>query len=81
LFDECVCIHYFDCSLVSTFTNKTQVSFTHTRMLLIWCCWEIHPHLGGIALKKSKLKPFSAFCAHQWAFSEPILHKIYDSLA
>jgi hypothetical protein len=26
MFDECVCIHCFDCSLVSTFTNETQVS-------------------------------------------------------
>jgi hypothetical protein len=26
LFGQCVCIHSFDCSLVSTFTNKTQVS-------------------------------------------------------
>jgi hypothetical protein len=32
LFGECVCIHCFDCSLVSTFTNETQVSscVTHT---------------------------------------------------
>jgi hypothetical protein len=26
LFGECVCIHCFDCSLVSTFANETQVS-------------------------------------------------------
>jgi hypothetical protein len=26
LFGERVCIHCFDCSLVSTFTNETQVS-------------------------------------------------------
>jgi hypothetical protein len=26
LFGECVCIHCFDCSLVSTFTNETQIS-------------------------------------------------------
>jgi hypothetical protein len=42
LFGECVCIHCFDCSLVSTFI-----------MLLIRCDWEIHRHLCGIALKKS----------------------------
>jgi hypothetical protein len=32
LFGEHVCIHYFDCSLVSTFTNEAQVSLpvTHT---------------------------------------------------
>jgi hypothetical protein len=26
LFGECVGIHWFDCSLVSAFTNETQVS-------------------------------------------------------
>jgi hypothetical protein len=26
LFGECVCMHCFDCSLISTFTNETQVS-------------------------------------------------------
>jgi hypothetical protein len=26
LFGECACIHCFDCSLISTFTNETQVS-------------------------------------------------------
>jgi hypothetical protein len=30
---ECVCIQCFDCSLVSTFTNETQVSSTVTRMM------------------------------------------------
>jgi hypothetical protein len=32
LFGECVCIHCFGCSLVSTITNETQVSspVTHT---------------------------------------------------
>jgi hypothetical protein len=79
LFIEYVCIHCFDCSLVSTFTNETQVY----HLLLIWCGWEIH--LCGIALEKSKSKskpkPFSAFCAHPWAFSEPILCNTCDSLA
>jgi hypothetical protein len=31
--------------------------------------------------KKSKPKPFSAFCVHPWAFSELILRKTCDSLA
>jgi hypothetical protein len=31
--------------------------------------------------KKSKPKLFSAFCAHPWAFSEPVLRKTCDSLA
>jgi hypothetical protein len=26
LFDECVCSHSYDCSMVSTFINETQVS-------------------------------------------------------
>jgi hypothetical protein len=33
LFVECVCTHCFDCYLVSTFTNETQVSSPVTRML------------------------------------------------
>jgi hypothetical protein len=33
LFGECVCIHCFDCFLVSTFTNKTQVSSPVTQMM------------------------------------------------
>jgi hypothetical protein len=31
--------------------------------------------------KMLKPKPFSASCAHPWAFSEPILRKTFDSLA
>jgi hypothetical protein len=31
--------------------------------------------------KKSKPKPFCAFCAHSWVFSEPMLRKICDSPA
>jgi hypothetical protein len=30
LFGECVCIHYFDCCLVSTFTSETQVSLPYS---------------------------------------------------
>jgi hypothetical protein len=33
LFDECVYIHCFDCSLVSTFTNEIQVSSLATRTI------------------------------------------------
>jgi hypothetical protein len=35
LFGECVCIYCFDCSLVSTFTNETQLSSPVTRTLTI----------------------------------------------
>jgi hypothetical protein len=41
---------------------------------------EIHHHPCGIDLKKSKLKPFSVFCAYPWASSEPNLHKTCHSL-
>jgi hypothetical protein len=30
---ECACIHCFDCSLLSTFTNETQVSSPVTHMM------------------------------------------------
>jgi hypothetical protein len=33
LFGECVGIHRFDCSLVSTFTNETHVSSPVTRTM------------------------------------------------
>jgi hypothetical protein len=75
LFGECVFIHCFNCSLVQHSLMK------HRLHHLFQCDWEIHRHLCGITLKTSKRKPFSAFCAHPWAFSEPILSKTCDSLA
>jgi hypothetical protein len=33
LFGECVCIHFFDCSLVSTFANETHISSPVTHMM------------------------------------------------
>jgi hypothetical protein len=33
LFGECVCIHCFDCCLVLTFTNETQVYHLLTRIM------------------------------------------------
>jgi hypothetical protein len=73
---ECVCIHCLtaDCSFVSTLQMKPK--FHH--ILLVRCDGEIHCPLCGFALKKSKTKPFSAFCVHPWAFSEPTLHKTCD---
>jgi hypothetical protein len=48
----------------------------------ITCDWEICHHLCGITVKKyTKRNPFSVFCAHLWAFSEPILHRTCDSVA
>jgi hypothetical protein len=77
LFGDYLCIHWFDCSLVSTFTNYTQVSSLVTRTM-----WLKNSHqLYSIALKKSKTKPFSAIYAHQWAFSDPILSRTCDSPA
>jgi hypothetical protein len=71
---ECVCIHCFDCSLVTTFTNETQILSPVTCMMslknslpYLWYCY-----------KKWKPKPFSAFCMHPWAFLEPITRKTWD---
>jgi hypothetical protein len=36
LFHECVCIHCFDCSLVSTFINETQNSSPVTHTMWLW---------------------------------------------
>jgi hypothetical protein len=33
LFGECVCIHYFEWSLVSAFTNETQISSPVAHMM------------------------------------------------
>jgi hypothetical protein len=66
LFGECVCIHCFDCSLVSSFTNGVIEKFI--------TIFVYHS-------KKSKSKPFSAFCTHLWEFLKPILHKTCDCLA
>jgi hypothetical protein len=75
MFGEYVCIHCFDCSLISTFTNETQVSspVTHTIRNSMPSLW--------YRSEKSKLKPFSVFRAQLWAFSEPIFHKTCGSLA
>jgi hypothetical protein len=66
LFYECVCIHCFYCSLISTFTNESQVSspVAHTLPL-----GNLFPSLcHSYRLKKSKLKQFSVFftctCEH-----------------
>jgi hypothetical protein len=68
LFDEFVCIHCFDSSLVSKFTNDTNVS--RSVMMLLRNSspfWYLS--------KNVKAKPCSAFCAHPWAFSESMLCK------
>jgi hypothetical protein len=50
LFGECVCIHCFGCSLVSTF-NRWNPDFITCYSYK--CDWEIHCHLCGNTLKKS----------------------------
>jgi hypothetical protein len=77
LLGECMCIQCFNCSMASTFKNENQVSspLTQTMWLrnsspALWYC-----------SKKSQSWNHSVFCAHPWAFSEPILHKTCDSLA
>jgi hypothetical protein len=67
-------------------TALTALWFQHSQIKfgphhLLQCDSEIHGHLCGIALKKSKPKPFSAFRVHPRAFSEPVLLKNCDSLA
>jgi hypothetical protein len=74
MFGECMRIHCFDCSLISTFTNETQVS-SFVMILLRNSSLSLRYHS-----KKSKPKPFSTFRVHLWAFSKPILHKTCDSL-
>jgi hypothetical protein len=77
LFRKCVCIHYFDWSLVSTFTNETQVSspVTHTMWLR-----NSSPSLLYRS-KKCQSQSHSVFRVCPWEFLEPILCKICDSLA
>jgi hypothetical protein len=72
LFGDCVCIHCFDYTLISTFTNETQVSSAVTRIMWLrnsspslWYCY-----------KKSKQKPFSAFYVHLWGFWNPSCVKL-----
>jgi hypothetical protein len=60
-FGECMRIHCFDFSLVSTFTNKTHVTSSVTLAMLLR---NSSPSLCYRS-KKSKPKPFSAFCEHQ----------------
>jgi hypothetical protein len=60
--------------LVSTFTNETQVSWPDP--LTMWLR-NSSPSLWYRS-KKSKPKPFSAFCAHLWAFSESTLRETCD---
>jgi hypothetical protein len=60
LFDEWICTHSFDCSLVSSFTNVTKVSspVTHTMWLRtslppLWDCSE-----------KAEAKAIVCICAY-----------------
>jgi hypothetical protein len=65
-------------------TALTALWFQHSQMkprfhhlLLMWC----DHHLCSITLKKTKPKPFSAYCAYPRTFLEKILCKTCDSLA
>jgi hypothetical protein len=72
-----MCVHPLLWLLFGFNIKQIKPRFHHP----LWHDWEIHCHLCGITLKRSKPKPFSAFCVHPWAFAEPILPKTYDSLA
>jgi hypothetical protein len=77
LVGEFVCIRCFGCSLVSAFTNETQVSSPVTPTMWLR---NSSPSLLYHS-QRSKPKPFSALCAHPWVFLEPILRKTCASLA
>jgi hypothetical protein len=84
LLADTICLNFFSLfGEVCAFTALIDSWFQHSQMkprfhhlILIWCDWEIYCHLCGIILKKSKLKPFSAFYVHLWKFSEPVLLEI-----
>jgi hypothetical protein len=67
-------------ALIARWFQHIQMKHRCHHLLLIRCDWEIHCHICGITLKKSKPKLFTAFHAHPWAFLEPILPKTCDSL-
>jgi hypothetical protein len=72
LFGECVCIHCFDCCLVSAFTNETLVSSPVTRMMWLR---NSSPSLWYHS-KKPKPKPFSAFMCTCEHFQNPSCAKL-----
>jgi hypothetical protein len=77
LFKECVSIHCLDWFLAWTFTNKIQVSTPVTHAM-----WSRNSSPSLCYRSKMwKQKPFSAFCAHPWAFSKIVLHRTCDSIA
>jgi hypothetical protein len=71
LFGECVCIHWFDCSSVSTFTNETQVSSHVTRTMWLRNC-----HLCGIALKSQSRSHSLRFVRTHEFFRNPSCAKL-----
>jgi hypothetical protein len=70
-----MCVHPLLWLLTALWFQYPQMKPRFNHLLLVRCDWEIHRHLCGIAPRKSKPKPFSAFCAHPWAFSEHILRE------
>jgi hypothetical protein len=71
-----VCIHCFDCSLILTFTNEAQASSPVT-----FTMWSQNASPSLWYHSKSQSQSHSLFCAHPWAFFEPILCKTCDCLA
>jgi hypothetical protein len=70
LSSECVRIHCFDCSLVSTFTNETQVSSPVTRTMWLR---NSSPSLWYRSKKSQSRSHPLRFFTRPWAFSEPTL--------
>jgi hypothetical protein len=68
VFGECMCIHCSDCSLVSTYTNKTQVALPVTHMvrwrnsLLSW--WYHSKRVKAEAIVWISFAPMCIFRTH-----------------
>jgi hypothetical protein len=67
-----ICIHCFDYSLVSAFTNESR--FHH--LLLIWCDWEIHCCLCGIAVESQGWSNSLHFVCNHEHFQNPCCTKL-----
>jgi hypothetical protein len=66
-------------ALTALWFQPSQMKPRFHHLCLMQCDWEIHRHLCGIALKRSK--PKEAILCILWAFSELILLRTCDSLA
>jgi hypothetical protein len=75
LLGGCVCIHCFDCSLVSTFTNETQVSSPITRMM--WLGYS-SPALCYCSKKVKAKGILCILCAHLSVFRTHLAQNLWQ---